>query len=128
MNIVLFDGICILCNSTVKFLIKHDTNNTLCFVAQQTEKGQILLKEYNLMNDNSVILIKSGEVYNKSDAIIEIAKLIRGWPTLLKYAKYFPNWMRNGIYNFVAKYRYSFFGKLEKCTISIENQKNKFLV
>jgi predicted DCC family thiol-disulfide oxidoreductase YuxK len=134
MNIVLFDGVCNLCNSTVLFLIKHDRNNNLHFAAQQTDAGINLLKESNFMvspnllsEKNSVILLKEGQVFYKSDAIIEISKLLTGWPHYIKYVAIFPRWFRDFFYDVVANYRYTLFGKRKECSIPAEPLKHKFI-
>ena len=75
MNIVLFDGVCNLCNSTILFLIKHDANHNLHFAATQTESGKKLMRQYNILDEEkSVFFIKEGIVFSKSNAVIEIAK------------------------------------------------------
>jgi predicted DCC family thiol-disulfide oxidoreductase YuxK len=128
MNIVLFDGVCNLCNSTVLFLIKHDTNNQLKFSAQQTEVGQKLLRSQHIGDDkNSVILISENKVYYKSDAIIEIAKMLTGWPKILQYSKVFPKWLRNAVYDLVAKNRYRIFGKRNECAVPSASNKERFI-
>jgi len=128
MSIVLFDGVCNLCNSTVLFLIKHDTNNQLKFSAQQTEAGKSIMLQNNIAtNNNSVIFIKETKVYDKSDAIIEIAQLLTGWPSILQYGRIVPKWFRNFMYDFIAKNRYRIFGKRNECTIPSEANKIKFL-
>jgi predicted DCC family thiol-disulfide oxidoreductase YuxK len=128
MNIVLFDGICNLCNSTVSFLIKYDTHQNLHFAAQQTESGKKIMKAYQLPeNNSSVLFIKEGIVVDKSDAIIEIAKMLTGWPSLFKYAFIVPPFLRDGIYNYIAKNRYQMFGKKSTCAIPSAAQRNKFL-
>ncbi len=128
MNIVLFDGVCNLCNSTVLFLIKHDANNQLNFSAQQTEAGKNIMLQNNIAIDNtSVIFIKETKVYDKSDAIIEIAKLLTGWPSILQYGRIVPKWFRNFLYDLIAKNRYRIFGKRNECAIPSEANKVKFL-
>ncbi len=128
MNIVLFDGVCNLCNSTVLFLIKHDTNNQLNFSAQQTEAGKNIMLQNNIaIDNNSVIFIKETKVYDKSDAIIEIAKLLTGWPSILQYGRIVPKWFRNFLYDLIAKNRYRIFGKRNECAIPSEANKVKFL-
>lgn len=128
MNIILFDGVCNLCNNTVSFLIKHDKNNTFKFGASQTNAGKNLIRQYNILNEGkSVIFIKEGIVFYKSDAIIEIAKLINGWPHIFKYAFLFPKFLRDGLYNLIAKNRYSLFGKKETCMVPTEENRNRFL-
>ena len=128
MNIVLFDGVCNLCNATVVFLIKHDTSNNLHFAAQQTAAGQNIMQQHGIIDDNkSVIFIKEDQVYFKSDAIIEIAKHIAGWPRFLKYGNILPKGFRNVLYDFIAKNRYRIFGQRTTCSIPSEATKNKFL-
>lgn len=128
MNIILFDGVCNLCNSTVMFLIKHDKNNQLHFAAQQTSAGERIIEQYHI-NDNhqSVIIIKNELVYFKSDAIIEIGKLLTGWPQILVVGVVLPAFFRNWLYDLIAKNRYKFFGKREICSVPSKELKHKFI-
>lgn len=129
MNIILFDGLCNLCSSTVNILIKYDTENQLFFASQQSNVGKNLMIKYHIKDDaKSVVLIKADIVYYKSDAIIAIANLITGWPSILKYGSIFPVRFRNGVYNVIAKNRYRIFGKKDKCAIPSKMHQNKFLV
>jgi len=128
MNIILFDGVCNLCNTTVLFLIRHDKKQNLHFAAQQSESGQQIMQQHHLTGDNnSVILINDNRVYYKSDAIIETAKLITGWPKVFKYSIIVPRFLRDAIYNVIAKYRYKIFGKKPICALPTESHKHKFL-
>ncbi len=129
MNIILFDGVCNLCNKLVSFLIKYDKNCIFQFSPLQTSAGEKLIHQYHLLNDNkSVILIKDGIVLYKSDAIIEIAKKMTGWPQLLKYGYLFPKFLRDGIYDLIAKNRYYLFGKQASCPIPSEEAKKRYLL
>ena len=128
MNIILFDGVCNLCSSTVSFLIKYDKNNIFKFAASQTNAGENIIRQYSILNEGkSVIFIKDDIVFYKSDAIIEIAKQIKGWPRIFKYASLFPKFLRDGVYNLIAKNRYSLFGKKETCMVPTEEDRNRFL-
>jgi len=128
VNIILFDGVCNLCNNSVSFLIKYDKNNIFKFVALQTSAGQSIIHQYGLLNEGkSVILIKDGIVYYKLDAVIEIAKQIKGWPRIFKYGCLFPKFFRDGIYNLIAKNRYFLFGRKETCAIPSEKDKERFI-
>ena len=128
MNIILFDGVCNLCNNTVSFLIKYDKNNIFKFAASQTNAGENIIRQYSILNEGkSVIFIKDSIVFYKSDAIIEIAKQIKGWPRIFKYAYLFPKFLRDGVYDLIAKNRYSLFGKKETCTVPTEENRNRFL-
>jgi predicted DCC family thiol-disulfide oxidoreductase YuxK len=128
MNIVLFDGICNLCNRTVSFLIKNDTNNLLHYTAQQNQAGIDIMHQYGIEAANkSVIFIKEDKVFYKSDAIIEISKLLTGWPRILKYSYLFPKLLRDGIYDIIAVNRYRLFGKRTTCSIPTKEHQHKFL-
>jgi predicted DCC family thiol-disulfide oxidoreductase YuxK len=128
MNIILFDGICNLCNNTVSFLIKHDKNNIFKFAASQSNAGESIIRQYSLWDEGkSVIFIKDGIVFYKSDAIIEIAKQINGWPHIFKHACLFPKFLRDGIYNLIATNRYTLFGRKETCMVPTEENRNRFL-
>lgn len=129
MNIILFDGLCNFCSSTVNILIKYDTKNQLFFASQQSNAGKNLMIKYHIKDDaKSVVLIKADIVYYKSDAIIAIANLITGWPSILKYGSIFPVRFRNEVYNVIAKNRFRIFGKKDKCAIPSKTHQNKFLV
>jgi predicted DCC family thiol-disulfide oxidoreductase YuxK len=124
LNIVLFDGVCNLCNSTVSLLIKHDPEYNLHFAAQQTPVGIAIMNHHGIKDDqNSVVFIKGTKIYYKSDAIIEIAKLLSGWPRLYRFSYIVPRLIRDGIYDIIAKNRYRLFGKRISCVIP--NQENK---
>ena len=128
MNIILFDGVCNLCNNSVSFLIKYDKNNIFKFLALQTSAGQSIIHQHSLLNEvKSVVLIKDGIVFYKSDAVIEIAKQIKGWPHIFKYGYLFPKFLRDGIYNLIAKNRYFLFGRKETCAIPSEKDRERFI-
>ncbi len=128
MNIVIFDGVCNLCNATVLFLIKYDVQENLYFVSLQSETGKRYINEYAIPNNiNSVVFIKQNQVFKKSDAIIEIVKLLKGWPRMLSYFSILPSRVRNVFYDLIAKNRYSIFGKKESCSIPNEAHKKRFL-
>jgi len=129
MNIILFDGVCNLCGNSVSLLIKYDKNNIFRFAAMQTKAGENIIQEYRILNDRkSIILIKKGTVFYKSDAIIEIAKQITGWPSILKYGFLFPKFLRDGIYDLIAKNRYFLFGKKDTCSTPSEKDSKRFIL
>lgn len=117
MYIVLFDGICNLCNAAIRFITKHDKDKTIAFVPLQSEKAKELLKNsaFNTENLNSIVFIADQKIYLKSDAAIEIAKLLHGFPRLLKYFQFIPRPIRDFVYDLIAKNRYRLFGKT--CTL-----------
>ena len=128
MNIIVFDGICNFCNRIVQIIIRHDPSNQIHFAAQQSEAGEKLIKELAIKeSSNSVLFVKDGLVYYKSDAVIEIAKLLSGWPSIFKYSIIVPRFLRNAIYRLVAANRYRLFGKQTTCMVPKEEDKKRFL-
>lgn len=116
--VILFDGFCNLCNGTVDFLLKHDKQKQFNFVPLQSDEGKIYIQKYQIPSDtDSVLLIKSNQVYFESDAAVEIAGML-GFPwKLARFIKFIPKKMRDKIYRWVAKNRYRWFGKRESCRV-----------
>lgn len=115
--IILFDGICNLCNGTVRFILKKDRKKQFRFVALQSDEGKNLINEYSISSEtDSVILIQNNNYFTESEAAIEISKLL---PHPWKWAVIFKiipkNW-RDKIYRWVAKNRYRWFGKQDICS------------
>ncbi|MFN5020697.1 MAG: thiol-disulfide oxidoreductase DCC family protein [bacterium] len=122
MNIVLFDGICNLCNASVRFITRHDKNNTIQFASLQSETSKELLLKMKIDSQkiDSIIFISNEKMFIKSDAAIEIAKLMDGFPRLLKYFQFIPRPIRDYVYDMIAKNRYRLFGKT--CSLQPSNQ------
>ncbi|MFZ1320060.1 MAG: thiol-disulfide oxidoreductase DCC family protein [Ignavibacteria bacterium] len=128
-KIILFDGVCNLCNSSVNFIIDNDNINTFKFASLQSEKGTELLKKYDLFDKNidSVILIENDKAYLKSDAALKIAKTLGGKYKLIYGFIILPAFIRNFFYDIIAKNRYKWFGKKDSCRIPTPELKTKFL-
>jgi predicted DCC family thiol-disulfide oxidoreductase YuxK len=129
-KIILFDGVCNLCDFAVQFVIEHDTKDMFRFVALQSELGQEILKHIgiNPINIDSVILYEPGiAYYYKSSAAIEIAKSLGGFWHFGTVFKIIPAGIRNQLYDYIAKNRYKWYGKKETCWIPTEELKSKFL-
>ena len=124
--IVIFDGVCNLCDGGVRFIARRDPQHYFRFVALQSEQGQALLNQYQLSHValDSVIVIKLQHAYLRSDALIEIAKSMTGSARLLRYLRVLPKWLRDGWYNLVAKYRYQIFGKKSLCQLPTPDNQN----
>ena len=116
--VILFDGVCNLCNSTVDILLKYDKKNQFRYVPLQSNEGQELVQKYRVkLNVDSVLLIHSGKVYDESDAVIEIAKMLNYPLKLIVLGRYVPKKIRNSAYAFIAKNRYRWFGKRATCRV-----------
>ncbi|MGK0377703.1 thiol-disulfide oxidoreductase DCC family protein [Patiriisocius sp. Uisw_017] len=128
-SIILFDGVCNLCNSSINFVIKRDSANLYKFTALQEAPGIRLLKQYgiNTLDTDSIILIENGKAYTKSSAALRVAKGLSGvWPVLYGFI-IIPKWIRNAVYDYIAKNRYKWYGKKDSCMIPTPELKNKFL-
>lgn len=129
-KIILFDGVCNLCNSSIQFVIKRDKKDIFRYAALQSEIGQKLTAERGIDTDDidSIILIEPGVAYySKSTAALEISKSIGGIYGLLSLLLWIPEGLRNLIYDFIARNRYKWYGKQEACMIPTPELKSKFL-
>ena len=128
-SIILFDGLCNLCDGAVKFVIKHDIKKSFLFTSLQSDIGQKLLKQYSLPleNFNSFTLIQDNKVYTRSTAALKVAKQLNGGIKFLYVFIIIPPFIRNAIYNWIAKNRYKWFGKKEVCLIPTPELKARFL-
>ena len=128
-RIILFDGLCNLCDSSVQFIIKRDSRGYFKFASLQSPLGQYMLHKFDLPATQlySIILIKGNVLFQKSNAALEIVKdLDRLWPVLYIF-KIVPRVLRDWIYDIIARNRYSWFGKKDSCMIPTPDLKSRFL-
>lgn len=129
-KIILFDGVCNLCESSVQFIIKRDKNDVFRYAALQSETGEKLLAERNIDSNeiDSIILIEPNVAYyTKSTAALEIGKNLKGLRTISSILLWLPESFRNIVYDFIAKNRYKWYGKKADCMIPTEELKSKFI-
>ncbi len=129
-KIILFDGLCNLCDTSVQYVIKHDKKDSFRFVALQSDLGHKIIKHIgiDITKTDSVILYEPGIAYYfKAQAAIRIAEEIGGIYSFLTIFSILPNAILNYIYDYIAKNRYKWYGKKETCLIPTEEQKVKFL-
>ncbi|MDT0677369.1 thiol-disulfide oxidoreductase DCC family protein [Autumnicola musiva] len=129
-KIVLFDGVCNLCDGAVTFIIKHDKKDIFRFASLQSEIGKHLMAERGMDPEiiDSVVLVDPGVAwYRKSTAALEISRDLKGGYSLLKHLLALPEGFRDLAYDLVAKNRYEWFGKKESCMIPTPELKSKFL-
>ncbi|MBM7702009.1 thiol-disulfide oxidoreductase DCC family protein [Metabacillus iocasae] len=128
-QIILFDGVCNLCEHSVQFIIKHDPRALFSFASLQSDIGQRLLKERGLSPDNiqSVVYVTDKKVYTSSTAALKIAYHLDGGWKWLYYLIVIPKPIRDLFYSFIAKNRYKWFGKTESCLLPNPENKKRFL-
>jgi predicted DCC family thiol-disulfide oxidoreductase YuxK len=128
--VVLFDGVCNLCNSSVQFIIKRDSKSRIKFASLQSEFGVKVLSDFDQPKGvlNSVLLLKENRLYQKSNAALEIAKLLDGlWPIFYVF-KIVPAPIRDFIYDWIARNRYKWFGMKDECMIPTPDLKSRFII
>jgi predicted DCC family thiol-disulfide oxidoreductase YuxK len=127
--IIIFDGVCNLCEYSVQFIVKHDRQARFKFVSAQSERGKVLQRIYGVdtLQDGTIILLKGDHVYVKSDAAVEIAKDLDGLWRFLYYVKFILKPARDFIYSIISKNRYRWFGKKNECLLPDNNIKERFL-
>lgn len=127
-HIILFDGVCNLCNSSVQFIIRHDPDKIYKFASLQSDFAQSFLKElhYKFLPD-SILYLEDGKVYDRSTAALKINRhLSKPW-NYTYFLIIIPRFIRDAIYDMIAKYRYSWFGKNDSCMIPTSDLKDRFL-
>lgn len=128
-GIILFDGVCNFCNSSVNFIMDRDDSSYFKFGALQSDEGQILLKKHHQSTDSfdTLILIEADALYTRSTAALRIAKKLSGlWPVFYAFIV-IPKFLRDPIYNLIAKNRYRMFGKKDTCRLPTPEERAKFL-
>ena len=128
-NIILFDGVCNLCNGIVKFTIVKDKKKRIYFSSLQSQSGKELVDKYHLANDymKTFIYLRNGKAYTKSSAALYLFKDIGGPWNLVYSFIIVPKFIRDFVYSVISKYRYFIFGKSEVCMVPTKETKNRFI-
>lgn len=128
--IMLYDGVCNFCNRAVQFTLDKEADERMRFMTLQSDTGQEVLKRQKMATDDfsSVILLESGEYYFQTDVTVQSAKYLKSPWSYARYLKIIPAFLRNSVYNFIAKNRYKIMGKTDQCQIPSVEQRAQFLV
>lgn len=128
-GIVLFDGVCNFCNNSVNFIIRKDNTDYFRFLALQSEKGKKIIERHNLDPENlqTIIFLEDGKIYTRSTAALRIARKLNGGWKLFYGFVIVPTFIRDIIYNVIAKHRYRWWGKQDSCMVPTPEVKKKFL-
>lgn len=129
MNVVVFDGVCNLCNGAVNWIIDHDKNNRFRFSSLQSDYGKQIVAKYNLQQNymDTFILVEDEQAYIKSTAALRVLKGLGGFYKLAYASIIIPRFIRDAVYNFIARNRYRWFGKRESCRMPTPELKAKFI-
>lgn len=129
VRVILFDGVCNLCNGLVQFTINRDTKNIFSFGSLQSNGGQEILRSKGLPLDDfdSFVYVRDNEVFVKSTGALEVLKDLGGMWKLLYVFIVIPHPIRDYVYSLIASHRYSFFGKKESCMLPTPDLQSRFL-
>ena len=127
--VILFDGVCNLCNQSVQYVIRHDPAAIFLFASLQGETGQTLLAAHKLAtNDlNSFVLIQNDKAYTKSTAALLVARQLKGPARLLYVCMIIPAFIRDFVYRIFARSRYAWFRKKDSCMVPDPSVTVRFL-
>ncbi len=128
--LILFDGVCNLCESTVQFIIRHDERARFRFASLQSNAAQQILARYQYTDDelNSVLLVANDQIHRKSRAALRIAKCLDGaWPLLYYLCFWIPPFIADSIYDVIGDRRYKWFGKKDACWIPDDSLQQRFI-
>jgi predicted DCC family thiol-disulfide oxidoreductase YuxK len=127
--VILFDGVCNLCNGFVRFVLKRDKSKTFKFASLQSKYGTTLSAHFNLpiTNPETIVLYDGEKILTESDAVIKILSSLNGiWKSVIIF-RILPRFSRNWAYRIVARNRYRVFGKKEQCMVPSEDVKDRFV-
>jgi predicted DCC family thiol-disulfide oxidoreductase YuxK len=127
--VLLFDGVCNLCNSSVQFIIDKDPDSKFHFASLQSDIGQALLDQFDANSGSldSVVLIKNDKVYTRSSAALQTLKTLGGGWALFYAFIIIPKPVRDFVYDWIARNRYKWFGKKDACWLPTPDLKARFL-
>lgn len=127
--IVVFDGVCALCNGWVRFLLRHDRQAHYRFAAMQDPAGRTLMQANGLDPEEprSFLLVEGAAVWQDSDGVIEVLRRLGGIWRIAAFARFLPLTLRDGAYRWVARHRYRMFGRHDSCLIRPPGMHDRFL-
>ena len=128
-NIIFFDGVCNLCNESVKRVIKKDVKKEFKFASLQSEFAMSYVPHHllNRKNLDTIILYRDGKFYDRSNAVLNICNTLGGVFNLFIIGYLVPRFIRDALYRLVANNRYKWFGKKDKCMVPTDDLKERFL-
>jgi predicted DCC family thiol-disulfide oxidoreductase YuxK len=127
--LVLFDGVCNLCNASVRFIVRHDRKERFRFASLQSSAGQMYLERFRMPADDfdTFVLIDHENCYTRSTAALRVLRMLDGWLALGYALIFLPRPVRDWLYNLIAKNRYRLFGKKEQCMVPTAGLRKRFL-
>lgn len=126
--VIYFDGVCNLCNGSVQFVIRRDKEKKFRFASLQSPAGEAIMDQFHLPKDkfNSFILYQDGKIYTRSTGALMMLSQLKGWKWTRALLA-IPVFIRDGVYNLIARNRYRWFGRKDQCMVPTPGLKERFL-
>ena len=127
--IILFDGLCHLCDGSVQFVIRQDRQGIFRFAPLQSRAGEVLLEKFGLLHNpiDSFVLVYKGRAFTQSSAALQVLNLLPWYWKWTQVFRIVPPFIRNAVYRLIARNRYRWFGKRQQCMIPSPEVKSRFL-
>jgi predicted DCC family thiol-disulfide oxidoreductase YuxK len=127
--VMLFDGVCNLCNASVQWVLQQDKKGVFRFAALQSETGRQLMESHGMSTEKieTVVLVSGQKVFTHSDAALEMVRLLGGAWSILYIFRWIPKGLRDAVYRFVARNRYRWFGERATCMMPKPEWAGRFL-
>ncbi len=127
-RVFLFDGVCLLCSRTVRYVLQHEKQSDMRFVAIQSAEGQKLAAEYGIdpRNPETFAFIEDGTAYIRSDGVMALLRHVGGPARLLRIGRWMPRPLRDVVYDLVAANRYRLFGRSDRCLAVGPAERHRF--
>ncbi len=128
-KVILFDGVCKLCNFWSQFIIKNDRKMIFMLASVQSLEGQQILKHFNMPTDHfdTMLYVEGDQSFEKSDAFLKIVNQLDLPWKLLNIFRFLPGWFRNWLYDRIALNRYALFGKYDQCLLPTPDHAKRYL-
>lgn len=128
-KVILFDGVCRLCNGWVRFLLKYDTRATFKLCSVQSEEGKAILSHFGFPTEtyDTLLLVEGGQVSTRSEAILRVLRQLPGPWRFFLVLRVIPRGLRDWCYDRIAAHRYRLFGRYDQCTVPPESSRKRFL-
>ena len=127
IKIIIYDGICGFCNRWVQFILNNKPDNNIKFIAYQSESAEPIIKKYNIISLESIVLIEGNKFYDRSNAMLRIMRLLGSSWKYVYYFIYTPHPIRDVVYKIFAKNRYKLMGKVDSCKIPTSRERELFV-
>lgn len=127
--VIVFDGVCVLCNGWVRFLLRHDRAARYRFAAMQSAPGSALLSAHGLdaADPSSFLLLEGAHAFTQADAILRVLAGLGGAWRAAHLVRVLPRRVRDAAYRLLARNRYRWFGRHAQCMVPTEEQSGRFL-